>query len=309
MKRIVWTFCLLGFSGLAFAQNVPPIDPNAPLALPSPKGEGAESAPPINWLSNKEPHLNPLEQQSVKISKDWINASAIPAAGENGAVVYTYGTQLPTVVCSPLHICDVALEPGEVINDLHNGDRVRWKVYPSLSGSGVLKTTHLIIKATDTSLVTNLNVATDRRTYIIKLVSRKEDWMPLVSFAYPEEAEAKWKAYQEAQAKHEEATTLPTGEHVSTLDFNYRLKGSKVDWRPLRVYNNGAKTYIQFPAIVAHGDLPALVALGVKDAETLVNYRLIGDRLEVDKLLTHAALIRGVGRHQERVEITYDGKP
>jgi type IV secretion system protein VirB9 len=309
MRRIAWTLGLLSVSVITFAQNVPPIDPTTPLALPVPKGEGADNLPPINWLAGKEAHLNPLEQQSVKISKDWINASAIPAAGENGALVYTYGTQLPTVVCSPLHICDVALEPGEVINDLHNGDRVRWKVYPSVSGSGTLKTTHLIIKATDTNLTTNLNVSTDRRTYIIKLVSRKEDWMPLVSFAYPEETEARWQAYQEAQAKHEEATTLTTGENVATLDFNYRLQGSKVDWRPLRVYNNGAKTYVQFSAAVAHGDLPALVALGAKDAETLVNYRLIGDRFEVDKLLTHAALIRGAGRHQERVEITYDGKP
>jgi type IV secretion system protein TrbG len=308
MKGFVVVGCALLSVAAQGQQIVPAIDPTAPVVGATVhNAEGDESALPLNLLSGKDIRLNATQRQAVALSKQWM-AAPTPTAGENGAVVFTYGAALPTVICSPLHVCDIALEPGETINDIHIGDRVRWKIYPAVTGTGSDKRSHLIIKATDTALQTNLNVSTDRRTYVIELVSRKDDWMPLVSFAYPEDTEAQWEKYRQAQTKLTEATVLPTGENVATLDFSYSVKGDKVSWRPLRVYSNGSKTYIQFPAVVAQGNLPALVALGVHNAEQLVNYRMVGDRFEVDKLLTHAALIRGVGRRQERVEILYDGK-
>jgi type IV secretion system protein VirB9 len=39
----------------------------------------------------------------------------------------------------------------------------------------------------------------------------------------------------------------------------------------------------------------------------MINYRLVGDRFEVDSVLDHAALITGVGDDQERVDITHFG--
>jgi P-type conjugative transfer protein TrbG len=311
MKRVFAALSIFWLlPALAADLVVPAIDPTAPVIASTPRPGELPEGIPLNMLSGRDLQLSPTQRQSVALSKQWMTTGTPPAAGENGAVIFTYGAALPTVVCSPLHVCDVALEPGETINDIHNGDRVRWKVYPAVTGTGPTKTTHLIIKATDTALATNLNIATDRRTYVIQLVSRKDDWMPLSSFAYPEDPQAQWAQYQEAQAKKAEATVLSTGENISTLDFNFRMKGDNVSWRPLRIYSNGSKTYVQFPASIVHGDLPTLVALGSHDkTEQLVNYRMLGDRFEVDKLLTHAALIRGVGRHQERVEILYDGKP
>ena len=111
-------------------------------------------------------------------------------------------------------------------------------------------------------------------------------------------------AQQQAQA-----TVLPTGESLDNLDFSYEVKvhGHNLDWRPVRVYTNGNKTFIEFPPAVSHGDLPALVALDGK-TDALVNYRFSSDRFVVDKLLRHAALIRGVGSQQQRVELIYTGK-
>ena len=293
------------------AEPVPAIDPSAALASASfADPEADETTGPMSRRPAPDLKLTATERQSVALSKRWMNSGAAPAVGDNGAVVFTFGVSMPTVVCSPLHVCDVALEPGEIIHDIHTGDRVRWKVYPAITGSGATQTTHLIIKATDNALATNLNIATDRRTYVIALVSRKADWMPLVAFAYPEDSQAAWVQYQAAQAKKTEATVLATGENIATLDFSFHLKGGDaVSWRPLRVYGNGSKTYVQFPPSIAQGDLPTLIALGAHDkTEQLVNYRMVGgDRFEVDKLLRHAALIRGVGRAQERVEIVYDG--
>ena len=39
----------------------------------------------------------------------------------------------------------------------------------------------------------------------------------------------------------------------------------------------------------------------------MINYRLVGDRFEIDSVLDHAALITGVGSDQERIEITHLG--
>jgi type IV secretory pathway VirB9-like protein len=89
----------------------------------------------------------------------------------------------------------------------------------------------------------------------------------------------------------------------------------------VRVYTNGAKTFIQFPRAVAHGDLPALVTVAPDNSflglETAfngpklqpVNYRLVdGNRFEVDRVLDHAALISGVGPGRTAVEIIREGR-
>jgi type IV secretion system protein VirB9 len=111
------------------------------------------------------------------------------------------------------------------------------------------------------------------------------------------------------------ASTLPTGENVANLDFGFRLSGDEPAWRPLRVYTDGAKTYIQFPRAMAFGAAPALVGLDndggwfSSPSEQMVNYRIAGDRYVVDRVLDRAALVSGVGSSQTRVVITRDGAP
>lgn len=313
--RLSRLFIVLILPAAAAAQTVPPIaaEPAGPVASSASASPEANTSrertpAPLNLLSGRDARLTNTEKESLIVSKDWINSSETPGHGEEGRVVYTYGATLPSVVCAPLHVCDIALEPGEVVNDINAGDPVRWKITPAISGSGAHKTTHIIIKPTDSALTTNLDVATDRRMYVIKLVSRASDWMPLVAFAYPDDQKASWAAYHQAAEQQRESTPPPAGDSAPQLDFDFRVSGPDVKWKPVRVYTTGGKTYVQFPPAVTHDDLPALVALGTGNTETLVNYRLVGDRFEADKLLRHAALIRGVGRHQQRVEISYSGK-
>jgi type IV secretion system protein VirB9 len=63
---------------------------------------------------------------------------------------------LPVVVCAPLHVCDLTLQPGEIVNDINIGDGVRWQITPAMQGAGDGLTTHVLIKPTDIGLVTNL---------------------------------------------------------------------------------------------------------------------------------------------------------
>lgn len=76
------------------------------------------------------------------------------------------------------------------------------------------------------------------------------------------------------------ASSLPTGENVANLHFGFRLSGEDPSWRPLRVYTDGVKTYIQFPRTLSSGTAPALVALDndggwfSSPSEQMVNYRM-----------------------------------
>jgi type IV secretion system protein TrbG len=304
---------VLMLPAVAGAQTVPPIAavPTGAISTPAmptasdPIQPQAPSPPPVNLLSGKDAHLTDSEKHSLIVAKEWINGRETPVRGDDGKVVYVYGTTLPSVVCAPLHVCDIALEPGELVNDINAGDPVRWKISPAFSGSGEHKTTHVLVKPTDSALATNLDIATDRRMYVIKLVSRANDWMPLVAFAYSDDQKANWAAYHQA-AEQQRQSTAALGDSASKLDFDFRINGPEVTWKPLRVYTTGGKTYVQFKAAITHDDLPALVALNA-GTETLVNYRLVGDRFEIDKLLRRAALVRGVGRHQQRIDIIYNG--
>jgi type IV secretion system protein TrbG len=275
------------------------------------------SPPPlIDPLVGQDLPLTPKERRALAYGKQWVRNRDKPARGPDGAAVFIFGSTLPTVVCAPIYVCDLVLQEGESVNDFNVGDSVRWKIIPAMQGSGTEAITHVMIKPSDIGLLTNLVITTNRRAYVIKLVSQHDEWMPRVSFEYPDDAMVRWNGHRaRSERMHEEAEAAPR-ESSGRIDFGYQLNGDRPSWRPIRVYTNGAKTYIQFPPDVVHGDLPALVALAddpsflglatlfTGPSQQMVNYRLAGDSFEVDKVLTHAALISGVGDGQVSVEIT-----
>jgi type IV secretion system protein VirB9 len=276
----------------------------------------ADSGPPsrIDPFQVEEVRLKAKERWGVRFGEAWANNPDFPARGDDGSVVFLYGATLPVVVCAPLYVCDLTLERGEIVNDLHIGDNIRWKITPATQGTDGDTTTHVIIKPTDIGLVTNLIATTDRRTYTIKLVSRRKDWMPRVAFFYPGDLQSKWRKYRDKQIQRRDAAR-PASQSGSAadLDFSYEITGDNPSWRPVRVYSSSGKTYIQFPRSVRQGDLPALVALADdgdlfnEPSKQLVNYRFVNGRFEVDRVLERAALLSGVGWDQLSVRITRRG--
>lgn len=299
-----------GIPVAALAQQVPALDNTANIrSTYMPTGYVSNRSLPV--LSPDTVQLNPKEQKAVSLANQWKNRPTMPVIGEDGAVSFPFGATLPSVVCTPLYACDVALQAGEIVHQVDVGDSPRWKVTPATSGNGKNAVTHLIIKPADVGLTSNMIVNTDRRTYNIRLVSKKDGWMPLISFSYPEDSDAAWAAYHQANAQKGAMNGAASGEAMSLvqgdLDFSYRLKGDSPRWKPVRVYASANKTFIQFPANAQNTDIPALVILGPGNQDQLVNYRLVGNRYVVDRVIDKAALISGVGRHQTRVEIEREG--
>ena len=306
--RMVIVFALSGcLCGAAVAQT--------PQSFP-------DGPPPsrVPLFAGPQPPLAPKEQKGVRFGKEWAGNRAGPARGDEGATVFVFGSTLPTIVCAPFYVCDLALQEGESVNDLNVGDSVRWKITPATQGAGDAIITHVIIKPTDVGLITNLVITTNRRTYIVKLLSRSQDWMPRVSFDYPDDVSSQWKAYrtkvEQVQETRAAAAVLPA---PGQLDFDFSVSGD-APWKPTRVYTDGVKTYILFPPQVGSTELPALVEiaddtsiLGLDSlingpVTRLVNYRFIEHRFEVDKVLTQARLTSGVGDSATIITITRTGR-
>lgn len=262
------------------------------------------------YFSKRVAQLSYQERQAIAIGKKWQTGSATskPVAAADGSISFVFGSGQTRVVCAVLQVCDVALQPGEQINNLNVGDP-RFTVEPSVTGRAPNQTLHLLIKALDVGLDTSLVVTTDKRTYHFRLKSTRHEFMPYVSFIYPDEAQAKWRIIQQIQKETIERNTLPeTREYLGNLHFNYRIQGS-ARFKPLRVYNDGVKTIIEMPGTLSQGQAPALLVLrnrGVfkKPESIMVNYRVQGCRYIVDSVFDKAILIVGSGRAQQKITIT-----
>lgn len=296
MRIITTTFAILACStSLALAA------PNK--AVP---GELPDLPLETLYFGGENPVLTPSEQQALKIAQDWQARSATqltPVPGPDGAIQFLYGAVQPSIVCAVMQVTDIELQPGEQINNINIGDSARWLVEPAVTGAGVAEVQHIVIKPMDVGLETSLMVTTNRRTYHFRLKSHKTQYMPKISFIYPDAVEQRFLALKERQKEEKEKNTIPeTQEYLGNLDFDYRISGS-APWKPVRVYNDGTKTIIQMPPKMRQTEAPSLLVMN-NDGEALVNYRLQGDRFIVDQLFEKAMLIAGVGSKQTKITIT-----
>ena len=265
---------------------------------------GAEYLPPDTVpLTAKEKRVLDLVRQWSGKGKSGNTTSFM----QGGQLVYVHGADggIPVVIAAPLQVVDVELEPGEMVNEIVVGDSARWQVESGSAGAS----THLFIKPIDVGLESSAVVTTDRRVYHLRLVSRKNDYTPYVGFVYADDLRRQVAANQAQQQRQQKwkSTEDQSGAttDLSKLNFAYDVSGS-APWKPERVYDDGRKMYIQLPSSTGSGEMPALlVKKGQKDV--LVNYRVKGLTMEVDGLFPHLALVVGVGRSQELVEIRKGG--
>ncbi len=261
------------------------------------------------YFTGKNPELTQQEKDAMAVAKKWEAGSAQnvkPVQGANGSIQFLFGAQQTSIVCAVMQVCDIALQAGETITGVYPGDSARWTFEPALSGEGANQIQHIIIKPLDVGLETTLVVPTNRRIYHFRLRSHRTEFMPFVSFTYPEIIQAKWQAMHQQAVQEKENKTIPqTGEYLGDLDFNYKVAG-KAAWKPVRVYNDSVKTIIQMPDTMRQTEAPTLLVMrGNSDKDQIiVNYRVQGDRYIVDAVFDKAIMIAGVGRKQDRITIT-----
>ncbi|RWH94163.1 MAG: P-type conjugative transfer protein TrbG [Mesorhizobium sp.] len=242
------------------------------------------------------------EAKGIGISGQWRGSRGLVTKGADGKVVFLYGEIQPSVVCSPLQVCDIELEAGEAVRDVLVGDTVRWKVEPATSGAAGGQAIHLIVKPSEPGIVTSMVVTTSRRTYHIQLKSHQAQYMARVGFEYPEDVS---KKLADVNARMEASTIPGAGVPAEQLQFGYSISGS-TRWRPSRVYSDGIKTYIQFPRSISGQDAPVLFVVS-GGQNRIVNYRMKNDMMIVDYHVDKAVLVSGAGWKQEKVTIRRGG--
>jgi type IV secretion system protein VirB9 len=220
-----------------------------------------------------------------------------------GVVRYDYRSQQkPLLDCSPLHACDIVLEPGEVVNAEALGDSVRWKVGDAMSGDPQthVLTPHVFVKPTAQGLETNLTILTNRRTYYVDLASTMHGFISRIGFY----------DYDGPPAAVAVATPEPTPTPIpslpdltdKTIDDHYTIEGNQ-PFRPLRAYNDGQDTFLELRDGLH--EAPVVEEVGRDGGFELLNYRVKDSIIVIDGVPPKIALILGEGRAQQRVTVTH----
>ena len=201
-------------------------------------------------------------------------------------------------------ITDIALQPGEDLvgpGPVATGDTVRWIIGDTESGTGANRQIHILVKPTRPGLTTNLLVNTDRRTYHLELRSGETTYMASVSWQYPQD---RLIALRRRNAEAARATPVADRVDLAAINFRYAIEGDEPPWRPLRAFDDGRQAFIEFPRGIAQGEMPPLFIVGAEgDSSELVNYRVRGHYMIVDRLFAAAELRFGAGDRQQRVRI------
>ncbi|WP_375395996.1 P-type conjugative transfer protein TrbG [uncultured Sphingomonas sp.] len=288
-----------------------PLPPANASPSPAPSGAaataGPSSAPLIEWDSIR-PTAAPTDIATPLARVAAANAAARVQPSRfgylNAIQQYAFADgDLFQVYASPGKVTDITLQDGEVLvgaGPVAAGDTTRWIIGDTESGLGTTRRVHILVKPTRPDLVTNMVINTDRRTYHLELRANPSAWMASVSWRYPaDELIALRRNAEQARA----AVPIAAGIDLDALNFAYTIKGD-VRWKPLRAFDDGTHVYIEFAPSIAQGEMPPLFVVGAngKTAE-LVNYRVQGHRLIVDRLFAVAELRLGA-KHQQKVRIT-----
>lgn len=228
----------------------------------------------------------------------------------NAVQVYAYTPgALYRVYASVGKVTDIALQPGEQLTGsgpIAAGDTVRWIIGSTESGAGATRQVHILIKPTANQLSTNLVINTDRRTYHIEVQALPATYMASISWRYPQD---EMKALEVRTEQAREQAPVATGLSPEQLNFQYRLDGAKVSWRPLRAFDDGRRVFIELPATISNTDLPPLFLIGADGQAELVNYRVSHKFMIVDRLFQTAEMRLGDKSRQKAVQIHYTGAP
>jgi type IV secretion system protein VirB9 len=232
------------------------------------------------------------------VARDFLNAVQVYPFAE-GAIYH--------VVTAPERVTDIALQTEENLVAVASGDTVRWVIGDTTSGSGPAKRTHILVKPFSAGLSTNLLITTDRRSYHVALTSVARTAMTALSWTYPQDA---LLALKRAAASTQAAAPVAAGIDLTELHFNYALSGDTPSWRPLRAFDDGRQTFIEFPATIAVGEAPPLFLVDQKGDAQLVNYRVKGRFYVVDRIFDAAELRLGAkAQIKVRINRVADGVP
>ena len=199
------------------------------------------------------------------------------------------------IYCAPGRVTDLIFNKGEsfTLGDIADGDTYdkRW-INPKItfSGSDAKKRLHMGMRPVKPGLDKNMTISTNQRTYYLEFKSYKKTFQTAVRWTYP--LEEYQKRIASINIKNEIEANEINNISIDSMNFNYDVVGS-ASWKPERVFDDGNKTYINFPKIVEQGELPPLFLVGRDKKAQIVNCRYNANYYILDRLIEVAVLKLG----------------
>ncbi len=276
-----------------------------PLPLPGQLKAFPQRTPPHAAGRSRPSQSRPTLQDRVGAAMEAARVQPERTGFVNAIQVYPYTEgALYQIYAKPGQVTDIALQQGEQLvgtGPVASGDTVRWMIGDTVSGIGNAARVHILVKPVRPDITTNLVINTDRRTYHLELRANPSVYMASVSWTYPQD---QLIALRQARAEAERTAPAAAGVDLSLLNFRYSIDGDRAEWRPLRAFDDGTRVFIEFPEGTAQGELPPLFVIGVGGEAELVNYRVSGRYMIVDRLFGQAELRIGGRKGQKAVRIS-----
>lgn len=178
----------------------------------------------------------------------------------------------------------IEFEKGETVQYLTLGDTIAWQAHPM--GHRV----HL--KPVEPRAITNLTVVTDRRAYYFRLSASaardKLDVTYLLRFSYGGGDDIAINPAAVRKTVTSDETTQPTPA-TPLRNCNYSVSGS-ASIKLLRACDDGQFTYLDFPE---NTTLPALFVVNPDRTEAVVNYRMEGKQVVIERVASLYTLREG----------------
>ncbi|MEP6830215.1 MAG: P-type conjugative transfer protein TrbG [Rhizomicrobium sp.] len=305
--------CLIGAGSVAIAQTITPtqlVPANPTVEAPTvvqvppkasvpPQRKAITTALPSSMLAASA--IYPAVPSSVRALAHTaqmarVRATQVASSSTyvNAVAIYDYVPgQVYQIYTSPDYVTTIALKAGEKLISKVSGDTTRWVIGDTITGDTANQTILVVIKPVRPGLRTNLMLSTNQRVYQIDLVSLPgNQYQNAVSWNYPQDQLR--EAQMRAAAINEQASqTELTAVAIDQLNDHYDIRtkqGRTPDWMPRHIFDDGAKTYIEFPDNLGTTSAPPLFILGADGKADLVNYRVKGHFYIVDRLFDRAQL-------------------
>jgi len=222
--------------------------------------------------------LLPLCANALQVSR--------PLPGDSRLHVITYN---PNTIHKYVGYYDfgasILLESGEEVKTISMGDPNAWQIAPS--GNRIFIKP---IADNPEDTITNMLMITNKRTYHFVLEAAEvgeegindPDLVFQTTFVYPD-------------AESSDITQIsrksgPDLSDPSKYNFNYTMSGSSII-APIRVFDDGEFTYFQFSK--KNAEIPAFFLVDSQHREALVNYRIMGDYVVVERVTSQFTLRHG----------------
>ncbi|AHX11158.1 P-type conjugative transfer protein VirB9 [Neorickettsia helminthoeca str. Oregon] len=182
----------------------------------------------------------------------------------------------------------IVFEDGEIIGTISMGDSTAWQLNPQGN--------RLFLKPTDDNSTTNVTILTNKRVYhfVFRGKEAKDIDDPELSyevrFRYPASSVS---VQNTGMADMQGSDRVEPGLDIAKkdyLNFEYKLSGSD-NIKPLKVFDDGHFTYMQFHSVNAN--LPAIFLVDSKGYESLVNYHISGKYLVIQQVASRFTLRHG----------------